>query len=201
MGMTMTQKILAAHAGLPSVCAGQLIEADLDLVLGNDITSPVAIHEMDKMKVDGVFDKDKIALVLDHFVPNKDIKSAQHCKCVREFACRHDITNYFDVGEMGIEHALLPEKGLTVAGDVIIGADSHTCTYGALGAFSTGVGSTDMAAGMARTLLGAMSQEQKDRLLVQLVTKNREKLLDKGNRAARDKGIGVQLCDVAVQKL
>lgn len=108
MGMTMTQKILAAHAGLPSVCAGQLIEADLDLVLGNDITSPVAIHEMDKMKVDGVFDKDKIALVLDHFVPNKDIKSAQHCKCVREFACRHDITNYFDVGEMGIEHALLP---------------------------------------------------------------------------------------------
>ena len=149
MGMTMTQKILAAHAGLPSVSAGQLIEADLDLVLGNDITSPVAIHEMDKMKVDGVFDKDKIALVLDHFVPNKDIKSAQHCKCVREFACRHDITNYFDVGEMGIEHALLPEKGLVVAGDVVIGADSHTCTYGALGAFSTGVGSTDMAAGMA----------------------------------------------------
>ena len=149
MGMTMTQKILAAHAGLDSVCAGQLIEADLDLVLGNDITSPVAIHEMEKMKTDGVFHKDKIALVLDHFVPNKDIKSAQHCKCVREFACRHDITNYFDVGEMGIEHALLPEKGLTVAGDVIIGADSHTCTYGALGAFSTGVGSTDMAAGMA----------------------------------------------------
>lgn len=149
MGMTMTQKILAAHAGLPAVSAGQLIEADLDLVLGNDITSPVAIHEMDKMKVQGVFDKDKIALVMDHFVPNKDIKSAQHCKCVREFACRHDITNYFDVGEMGIEHALLPEKGLTVAGDVVIGADSHTCTYGALGAFSTGVGSTDMAAGMA----------------------------------------------------
>ena len=144
----MTQKILAAHAGLPSVCAGQLIEADLDLVLGNDITSPVAIHEMEKMKTDGVFDKDKIALVLDHFVPNKDIKSAQHCKCVREFACRHDITNYFDVGEMGIEHALLPEKGLVVAGDAVIGADSHTCTYGALGAFSTGVGSTDMAAGM-----------------------------------------------------
>ena len=149
MGMTMTQKILAAHAGLESVQAGQLIEADLDLVLGNDITSPVAIHEMEKMKTEGVFNKDKIALVLDHFVPNKDIKSAQHCKCVREFACRHDITNYFDVGEMGIEHALLPEKGLTVAGDVIIGADSHTCTYGALGAFSTGVGSTDMAAGMA----------------------------------------------------
>ena len=120
MGMTMTQKILAAHAGLPSVSAGQLIEAELDLVLGNDITSPVAIHEMDKMKVDGVFDKDKVALVLDHFVPNKDIKSAEHCKCVREFACRHDITNYFDVGEMGIEHALLPEKGLTVAGDVIM---------------------------------------------------------------------------------
>ena len=149
MGMTMTQKILAAHAGLASVEAGQLIEADLDLVLGNDITSPVAIKEMEKMKVDGVFDKDKIALVPDHFVPNKDIKSAEHCKCVREFAYRNQITNYFEVGEMGIEHALLPEKGLVVAGDVVIGADSHTCTYGALGAFSTGVGSTDMAAGMA----------------------------------------------------
>ena len=149
MGMTMTQKILAAHAGLDKVESGQLIEADLDLVLGNDITSPVAIKEMDKMKVDGVFDKDKIALVPDHFVPNKDIKSAEHCKCVREFAYRNQITNYFEVGQMGIEHALLPEKGLTVAGDVIIGADSHTCTYGALGAFSTGVGSTDMAAGMA----------------------------------------------------
>ena len=149
MGMTMTQKILAAAAGLEYVEAGQLIEAKLDLVLGNDITSPVAIHEMDKFKEDKVFDKDKIALVMDHFIPNKDIKSAEHCKCVREFACRHEITNYFDVGEMGIEHALLPEKGLTVAGDVIIGADSHTCTYGALGAFSTGVGSTDMAAGMA----------------------------------------------------
>ena len=149
MGMTMTQKILAAHAGLDYVEAGQLIEADLDLVLGNDITSPFAIKEMEKMKVDGVFNKDKIALVPDHFVPNKDIKSAEHCKCVREFARRNEITNYFEVGEMGIEHALLPEKGLTVAGDVIIGADSHTCTYGALGAFSTGVGSTDMAAGMA----------------------------------------------------
>lgn len=149
MGMTMTQKILAAHAGLEQVQAGQLIEADLDLVLGNDITSPVAIHEFDKMNVDGVFHKDKIALVPDHFVPNKDIKSAEHCKCVREFARRNEITNYFEVGQMGIEHALLPEKGLTVAGDVIIGADSHTCTYGALGAFSTGVGSTDMAAGMA----------------------------------------------------
>lgn len=149
MGMTMTQKILAAHAGLEKVEAGQLIEADLDLVLGNDITSPVAIKEMEKMKVDGVFHKDKIALVPDHFVPNKDIKSAEHCKCVREFACKNNITNYFEVGQMGIEHALLPEKGLTVAGDVIIGADSHTCTYGALGAFSTGVGSTDMAAGMA----------------------------------------------------
>ena len=149
MGMTMTQKILAAHAGLESVKAGDLIEADLDLVLGNDITSPVAINEMAKMNVDGVFNKDKIALVMDHFIPNKDIKSAEHCKCVRNFACKHEITNYFDVGEMGIEHALLPEKGLTVAGDVIIGADSHTCTYGALGAFSTGVGSTDMAAGMA----------------------------------------------------
>lgn len=149
MGMTMTQKILAAHAGLTEVKAGQLIEADLDLVLGNDITSPVAIHEMEKMNVKTVFDREKIALVPDHFVPNKDIKSAEHCKCVREFAARHDITNYFEVGEMGIEHALLPEKGLVVAGDVVIGADSHTCTYGALGAFSTGVGSTDMAAGMA----------------------------------------------------
>jgi len=149
MGMTMTQKILAAAAGLEKVEAGQLIEANLSLVLGNDITSPVAIKEMEKMNVKGVFDKDKIALVPDHFVPNKDIKSAEHCKCVREFARRNDITNYFEVGEMGIEHALLPEKGLTVAGDVIIGADSHTCTYGALGAFSTGVGSTDMAAGMA----------------------------------------------------
>ena len=149
MGMTMTQKILAAHAGLDKVEAGQLIEADLDLVLGNDITSPVAIHEMDKMTVDTVFDKEKVALVMDHFIPNKDIKSAEHCKCVREFACRHEIKNYFDVGEMGIEHALLPEKGLTVAGDVIIGADSHTCTYGALGAFSTGVGTTDIATGMA----------------------------------------------------
>ena len=149
MGMTMTQKILAAHAGLPEVKAGQLIEAQLDLVLGNDITTPVAIREMGKLKKQEVFDKDKIALVMDHFIPNKDIKSAENCKCVREFACRQEITNYFDVGEMGIEHALLPEKGLTVAGDCIIGADSHTCTYGALGAFSTGVGSTDMAAGMA----------------------------------------------------
>ena len=149
MGMTMTQKILAAHCNMDVVEVGQLIEADLDLVLGNDVTAPVAIKEMKKMKVDGVFDKDKIAIVLDHFTPNKDIKSAEHCKCVREFACRNGITNYFEVGEMGIEHALLPEKGLTVAGDVIIGADSHTCTYGALGAFSTGVGSTDMAAGMA----------------------------------------------------
>ena len=149
MGMPMTQKILAAHAGRERVEAGQLSEAELELVLGNDITSPVAIKEMEKMKVDGVFDKDKIALVPDHFVPNKDIKSAEHCKCVREFAYRNQITNYFEVGEMGIEHALLPEKGLVVAGDVVIGADSHTCTYGALGAFSTGVGSTDMAAGMA----------------------------------------------------
>ncbi|MCR5656494.1 MAG: 3-isopropylmalate dehydratase large subunit [Butyrivibrio sp.] len=148
-GMTMSQKILAAHAGLDHVSAGQLIEADLDLVLGNDITSPVAIKEMEKFKATGVFNKDKIALVPDHFVPNKDIKSAENCKCVREFAKRNEITNYFEVGQMGIEHALLPEKGLTVAGDLIIGADSHTCTYGALGAFSTGVGSTDMAAGMA----------------------------------------------------
>lgn len=148
MGMTMTQKILAAHAGLAEVKAGQLIEAELDLVLGNDITSPVAINEMKKMNCQTVFDKDKIALVMDHFIPNKDIKSAENCKCCREFACRHEISNYFDVGDMGIEHALLPEKGLVVAGDAVIGADSHTCTYGALGAFSTGVGSTDMAAGM-----------------------------------------------------
>ncbi len=148
MGMTMTQKILAAHAGLSEVKAGQLIEADLDLVLGNDITSPVAINEMQKMNNQTVFDKDKIALVMDHFIPNKDIKSAENCKCCRDFACSHQITNYFDVGQMGIEHALLPEKGLVVAGDAVIGADSHTCTYGALGAFSTGVGSTDMAAGM-----------------------------------------------------
>ena len=148
MGMTMSQKILAAHAGLEQVKAGQLIEANLDLVLGNDITSPVAIHEMDKMNRQEVFDKDKIALVMDHFIPNKDIKSAENCKCCRDFACKHEITNYFDVGQMGIEHALLPEKGLVVAGDLVIGADSHTCTYGALGAFSTGVGSTDMAAGM-----------------------------------------------------
>lgn len=144
----MTQKILAAHAGLNSVTAGQLIEADLDLVLANDITGPVAIHEVEKLKKKTVFDKDKIALVPDHFTPNKDIKSAEHCKCVREYAMKHDITNYFEVGEMGIEHALLPEKGLIVAGETCIGADSHTCTYGALGAFSTGVGSTDMGAGM-----------------------------------------------------
>ena len=148
MGMTMTQKILAAHAGLESVVAGQLIEADLDMVLANDITGPVAIHEVEKLNKKEVFDKDKIALVPDHFTPNKDIKSAEHCKCVREFARKHDITNYFEVGEMGIEHALLPEKGLIVAGETCIGADSHTCTYGALGAFSTGVGSTDMGAGM-----------------------------------------------------
>lgn len=148
MGMTMTQKILAAHAGLKEVEAGQLIEADLDMVLGNDITAPVAIQEMEKIKKKQVFHKDKIALVPDHFTPNKDIKSAQNCKCLREFAKEHDITNYFEIGEMGIEHALLPEKGLVVAGEAVIGADSHTCTYGALGAFSTGVGSTDMAAGM-----------------------------------------------------
>ncbi|MBR6396773.1 MAG: 3-isopropylmalate dehydratase large subunit, partial [Lachnospiraceae bacterium] len=149
MGMTMTQKILAKHAGLPFVEAGQLIEANLDLVLGNDVTAPVAIGEMEKFNLKGVFDKDKIALVPDHFTPNKDIKSAENCKCMREFAYKNSITNYFEIGQMGIEHALLPEKGLVVAGDVVIGADSHTCTYGALGAFSTGVGSTDMAAGMA----------------------------------------------------
>ncbi len=149
MAMTMTQKILAAHAGLKEVVAGQLIEANLDLVLGNDITSPVAINEFNKIGCSCVFDKDKIALVPDHFTPNKDIKAAEQCKCVRNFAKDKEITNYFEVGQMGIEHALIPEKGLAVPGDVIIGADSHTCTYGALGAFSTGIGSTDMAAGMA----------------------------------------------------
>lgn len=149
MGMTMTQKILAAHAGKESVSAGQLISADLDLVLGNDITTPVAINEFKKAGFDEVFNKDKIAVVLDHFVPNKDIKAAEQSKQCREFACGHRISHFYDVGKMGIEHALLPEQGVVTAGDLIIGADSHTCTYGALGAFSTGVGSTDMAAGMA----------------------------------------------------
>src|SRR5690554_2606093 len=149
MGMTMTQKILAAHAGLDKVEAGQLIMADLDLVLGNDITSPVAIKEFEKTGAGKVFDRDKVALVPDHFTPNKDIKSAEQCRLMREFAQDKEITNYFEIGQMGIEHALIPEKGLAVAGDLIIGADSHTCTYGALGAFSTGVGSTDLAAGMA----------------------------------------------------
>jgi len=149
MSMTMTQKILAAHAGLESVQAGQLIEAKLDMVLGNDITSPVAINEFEKNGFDCVFDKSKISLVMDHFTPNKDIKAAQQCKQTRTFARKFDIDNFFDVGNVGIEHALLPELGLVAAGDCIIGADSHTCTYGALGAFSTGVGSTDMAAGMA----------------------------------------------------
>ena len=149
MGMTMTQKILAAHAGLDKVKAGQFIEANLDMVLGNDVTTPVAIKEFKKMGATKVFDKKKIAIVPDHFTPNKDIKAAEQCKAVREFAREMEIENYFEVGEMGIEHALLPEQGLVVAGDVVIGADSHTCTYGALGAFSTGIGSTDMAAGMA----------------------------------------------------
>ncbi|MGI6537474.1 MAG: 3-isopropylmalate dehydratase large subunit [Caldicoprobacterales bacterium] len=149
MGMTMTQKILAAKAGLPKVEPGQLIMADLDLVLGNDITAPVAVKEFEKIGVKDVFDKDKVAIVPDHFTPNKDIKSAEHCRMIREFAYEKEITNYFEIGQMGIEHALIPEKGLAVPGDVIIGADSHTCTYGALGAFSTGVGSTDMACGMA----------------------------------------------------
>ncbi len=148
MGMTMSQKILAAHAGLKSVEAGQLIEANLDLVLGNDVTSPVAINEFEANNANSVFDNTKIAMVMDHFTPNKDIKAAQQCMQVRQFADKYDIKNYFDVGEMGIEHALLPEKGLVGPGSLCIGADSHTCTYGALGAFSTGVGSTDMAAGM-----------------------------------------------------
>ncbi len=149
MGMTMTQKILASHAGLESVKAGQLIEVNLDLVLGNDITTPVAINEFKKFGVDKVFNKSQIAIVPDHFTPNKDIKAAEQVKYVREFSNKMGIENFFEVGEMGIEHCLLPEKGLVVAGDVVIGADSHTCTYGALGAFSTGIGSTDMAAGMA----------------------------------------------------
>ena len=149
MGMTMTQKILAAHAGLETVEAGQLIRAKLDIVLGNDITTPVAVNEFKKSGFDRVFDKDRVAIVLDHFVPNKDIKAAEQSKTCREFACEHCVSHFYDVGKMGIEHALLPEQGVVTAGDCIIGADSHTCTYGALGAFSTGVGSTDMAAGMA----------------------------------------------------
>ncbi len=149
MSMTLTQKILAAHAGLESVEAGQLISAKLDIVLGNDITTPVAVNEFNKGGFTEVFNKDKIAIVLDHFVPNKDIKAAEQSKTCREFACKNCISHFYDVGKMGIEHALLPEQGVVTAGDCIIGADSHTCTYGALGAFSTGVGSTDMAAGMA----------------------------------------------------
>ena len=149
MAMTMTQKILAAHAGLREVSAGQLIQAKLNIVLGNDITTPVAVNEFKKAGFEGVYDKDKVVIVLDHFVPNKDIKAAEQSKTCREFACDHCISHFYDVGKMGIEHALLPEQGIVTAGDCIIGADSHTCTYGALGAFSTGVGSTDMAAGMA----------------------------------------------------
>ncbi len=148
MGMTLSQKILAKHAGLDEVKAGQLINAQLDLVLANDITGPVAIKEFKKAGIKKVADRQKIALVMDHFAPNKDIKSAQQCKICREFSKEHNLTNFFDVGKMGIEHALLPEQGLVGAGDLVIGADSHTCTYGALGAFSTGVGSTDMCAGM-----------------------------------------------------
>ena len=149
MGMTLTQKILAYHSGLDEVKAGQLISANLNIVLGNDITTPVAINEFKKAGFDKVFDKDKIAIVLDHFVPNKDIKAAEQSKQCREFANAHSVSHFYDVGKMGIEHALLPEQGIVTAGDCIIGADSHTCTYGALGAFATGVGSTDMAAGMA----------------------------------------------------
>ena len=149
MAMTMTQKILAAHAGLDKVEAGQLILVDLDRVLGNDITSPVAIREFEKIGATKVYDKDKVTMVMDHFAPNKDIKAAEQCKMCRNFCNEYEVTHFYDVGRMGIEHALLPEKGLVVSGDVVIGADSHTCTYGALGAFSTGVGSTDMACGMA----------------------------------------------------
>ena len=149
MSMTMTQKILAAHAGLDKVEAGQLILVDVDRVLGNDITSPVAIREYEKIGVNGVYDREKVTMVMDHFAPNKDIKAAVQCKMCRDFCEKAQITNFYDVGRMGIEHALLPEKGLVIPGDVVIGADSHTCTYGAIGAFSTGVGSTDMACGMA----------------------------------------------------
>jgi len=152
MGMTMTEKILAAHAGLPSVKAGDLIEAKLDLVLGNDVTTPVAVKVFEKAGFDHVFDKNKIAIVLDHYTPCKDIKSAELCKTARDFARKHEIRHFYDVGQVGIEHALLPEKGIVAPGEMIIGADSHTCTYGAIGAFSTGVGSTDMAAGMASGL-------------------------------------------------
>ena len=165
MGMTLTQKILAAHAGLAEVKAGQLINAKLDIVLGNDITTPVAVNEFEKAGFNSVFDKEHIAIVLDHFVPNKDIKSAQQSKQCREFANQYDILNFYDVGQMGVEHALLPEKGIVTAGDCVIGADSHTCTYGALGAFSTGVGSTDMAAGMA-TGPGVAALTMDDRLSI-----------------------------------
>ena len=149
MAMTMTQKILAHHAGLESVSAGQLVLVNVDRVLGNDITSPVAIREYERIGVKGVYDKEKVTMVMDHFAPNKDIKAAVQCKMCRDFCDKEEIVNFYDVGRMGIEHALLPEKGLVIPGDVVIGADSHTCTYGALGAFSTGVGSTDMACGMA----------------------------------------------------
>ena len=149
MSMTMTQKILAAHAGLDKVEAGELVLVKLDRVLGNDITSPVAIREFNKLGLDGVYDKDRVTMVMDHFAPNKDIKAAIQCKMCRDFCEEKQVTHFYDVGQMGVEHALLPEKGLVVSGDVVIGADSHTCTYGALGAFSTGVGSTDMACGMA----------------------------------------------------
>ena len=149
MPMTMTQKILARHAGLSSVSAGELVLCNIDRVLGNDITSPVAIREYEKIGAKGVYDKEKVTMVMDHFAPNKDIKAAIQCKMCRDFCEKEEVVNFFDVGEMGIEHALLPEKGLVISGDVVIGADSHTCTYGALGAFSTGVGSTDMACAMA----------------------------------------------------
>lgn len=149
MGMTMSQKILAKHAGLEQVREGQLIRAKLDMVLANDITGPVAINEFNRAGFSGVFDKAKVSLVMDHFAPNKDIKAAAQCKQCRDFAGKYDIINFYDAGDMGVEHALLPEKGLIAPGELCIGADSHTCTYGALGAFSTGVGSTDMAAGMA----------------------------------------------------
>ncbi|MDR0223217.1 MAG: 3-isopropylmalate dehydratase large subunit [Oscillospiraceae bacterium] len=149
MPMTMTQKILAKHAGADSVTAGRLIKAKADMVLGNDITSPVAVNEFEKAGFDRVFDAKKIALVMDHFTPNKDVKAAEQCKQCREFAVKHGIEHFYDSGDVGVEHALLPEKGMVAPGELIIGADSHTCTYGALGAFSTGVGSTDMAAGMA----------------------------------------------------
>ena len=160
MGMTITEKIIAAHAGVDSVRPGEFVYADVDIALGNDITAPIAIDELKKAGIDKVFDPKKIALVPDHSTPNKDIKSAELCKVLREFSREHGLSHYYEVGRVGIEHALLPEQGVVCSGDVVIGADSHTCTYGALGAFSTGVGSTDLAAIMATGKVWLRSPEQ-----------------------------------------